>query len=94
MSELALDKWGTSIDDAIKAEFFKIADEEGLNPTQFLKSLLQDFLNKKAPQLNNTTEAALQEAKAIMEGKIKTKSYSSARELFDELDKELEEEEC
>ena len=40
----------------------------------------------RLPRYNRETEAAIQEARDIMSGKLETKSYSSARELFDELD--------
>ena len=36
----------------------------------------------------------MQEARAIMSGQIQTKKYTSARELFDELDAEEGGEEC
>ena len=42
----------------------------------------------RLPRYNRETEAAMQEAKDIMSGKVSAKSYSSARELFDELDAE------
>jgi len=42
----------------------------------------------KQPGFNVETEAAMQEARNITSGKIPTKSYTSARELFDELDRE------
>ena len=42
----------------------------------------------RLPRFNRETEDALQEARDIMSGKIETKSYSSSRELFDELDAE------
>ena len=42
----------------------------------------------RIPRYNSETESAIQEARDIMAGKIETKSYSSARELFDELDAE------
>lgn len=42
----------------------------------------------KIPGYNRETEAAMQEAKEIASGKIKTKSYHSADELFEELDTE------
>ena len=42
----------------------------------------------RIPRFNHETEAAMQEAKDIMSGKVSAKSYSSARELFDELDAE------
>ena len=37
---------------------------------------------------NSETEAAMQEARDIMSGRIQAKSYRSAQELFDELDGE------
>lgn len=42
------------------------------------------------PRYNIETEAALQEARDIISGKIPTRSYGSARELFAELDLEAE----
>ena len=42
----------------------------------------------RLPRYNRETEEAIQEAKDIMSGKISSKTYSSSRELFDELDTE------
>jgi len=42
----------------------------------------------RLPRFNRETEDAIQEARDIMSGKTETKSYSSSRELFDELDTE------
>jgi len=42
----------------------------------------------RLPRFNRETEIAMQEAKDIMSGKVAAKSYSSARELFEELDAE------
>ena len=42
----------------------------------------------RLPRYNRETEEAMQEARDIMSGKVEAKSYSSARELFDELDAE------
>ena len=42
----------------------------------------------RLPRFNRETEKALQEARDILEGKVSAKSYSSARELFEELDEE------
>jgi len=44
----------------------------------------------KQTRYNAETEAAMQEARDIMSGKKKAKSYSSADELFAELDAEYE----
>jgi DNA-damage-inducible protein J len=41
----------------------------------------------KQPHYNAETEAAMQEARDIMSGKIKAKSYASADELFAKLKK-------
>lgn len=42
----------------------------------------------RLPRYNRETEAAMQEARDIASGKVPAKSYSSARELFNELDNE------
>ena len=42
----------------------------------------------RLPRYNSETEAAIQEARDIMLGKKAAKSYSSAQELFSELDGE------
>ena len=44
----------------------------------------------KQPRYNAETEAAMQEAREIISGKRKAKKYSSADELFMELDAEYE----
>jgi DNA-damage-inducible protein J len=46
----------------------------------------------KQPRYNAETEAAMQEARDIMAGKIKTKVYHSVEELNADLDAEYEEE--
>jgi DNA-damage-inducible protein J len=43
----------------------------------------------KQPGYSMETEAALQEARGIMAGRIKTKAYHSARELSEDLDREM-----
>jgi len=42
----------------------------------------------RLPRYNRETEEAMEEARDIMSGKVQAKSYSSAGELFDELDEE------
>ena len=42
----------------------------------------------KQPRFNQETENALREARDIASGKLTTKNYSSAKELFTELDAE------
>ena len=41
---------------------------------------------------NAETEAAMQEVEDIISGKIQAKSYNSAREMLDDLNKEFEDE--
>lgn len=50
------------------------------------------FFNFKrdAMKFNEETEAAFAEARAIMRGEIKTRKYDSVRELFDELNAEMD----
>lgn len=54
----------------------------------FEKSLLDGGIpfDVRLPRYNRETEEAMQETRDILSGKIETKSYHSARELFDELD--------
>ena len=54
----------------------------------FEKSLLVGGLpfSVRMPRYNRETEDAMQEARDIMAGRVSAKSYSSAGELFDELD--------
>lgn len=40
------------------------------------------------PRYNTETEVAIQEARDIASGKVSTKGYASAKELFEELDAE------
>ncbi len=56
----------------------------------FENSLLVGGLpfNVRLPRYNRETEMAIQEARNILSGKVNAKSYSSAKELFDELDAE------
>jgi DNA-damage-inducible protein J len=42
----------------------------------------------KQPRFNTVTETAMQEARDIASGKVQAKSYSSARELTEDLDSE------
>ena len=56
----------------------------------FENSLLVGGLpfNVRLPKYNRDTEAAIQEARDILSGKVAAKSYSAVQELFDELDAE------
>lgn len=56
----------------------------------FEKSLMVGGIpfDVRMPKYNKETEAAIQEAKDIISGKVEAKRYSSAKELFEELDKD------
>ncbi|MBR3494490.1 MAG: type II toxin-antitoxin system RelB/DinJ family antitoxin [Clostridia bacterium] len=56
----------------------------------FESSLLAGGLpfSVRLPRYNRQTEAAMQEAREILDGKVPAKSYGSARELFRELEDE------
>ena len=56
------------------------------------KSVMEGCLpfEMKQPRYNAETEAAMKEARDIMNGDISTKSYSAASELFAELNSEMD----
>lgn len=56
----------------------------------FEKSLMEGGIpfDVRMPRYNKETEEAIQEARDIMSGKVSAKPYSSAKELFAELDEE------
>lgn len=66
-------------------------------PPLFLKTLykMKNRKHNKPSQgenakFNKITEAAMDEARNILEGKIPAKQYFSAKELLDELDEEMD----
>ncbi|MBQ6152073.1 MAG: type II toxin-antitoxin system RelB/DinJ family antitoxin [Mogibacterium sp.] len=77
-AEALFGSFGLSLSDAINV-FLNMSIAEGGFPFEI-----------KQPRYNKETEAAIQEARDIMSGKIKVRTYSSAKELFDELDAEDE----
>ncbi len=76
-----------------RAELERIYKAEGLTLTGAVQ-LFFDYTRElgKMPfdAANLETEAAVQEAREIMSGEKRVKNYKSARELFDELDAEIE----
>ena len=70
--------FGMSISEAITIFLYKSIMEGGLP------------FDVKQPRFNKETEAAMQEARSIMKGELPAKRYSSAKELFAELDAEVE----
>lgn len=70
--------FGITITDAVNIFLYKSVMEGGLP------------FEMKQPRYNAETEAAIREAHSIMSGTTEAKTYSSAQELFDELDSETE----
>lgn len=77
-AEAVYSRFGLSLSDAINV-FLNMSIMEGGFP-----------FTVKQPRYNQETEAAMLEAKDIMSGKQDARRYSSAKELFDELDAEAE----
>lgn len=75
-AEKLFSSFGITVSDAINI-FLKKSIMEGGLPFEM-----------KNPHYNAVTEAAMNEAKDIMTGRIITKDYTSAHELFSELDRE------
>lgn len=75
-AEKLFSSFGITITDAINIFLHKSIMEGGLP------------FEMKQPRYNAETEAAMNEARAIMGGQAQAKYYSSARALFDELDRE------
>lgn len=83
------------IDPAVKESAENLFASFGITVTDAINIFLHQSLmvgglpfEVKQPKYNAETLAAMQEARDIASGKITAKSYSSAKELFDELDGE------
>lgn len=83
------------IDPEIKSSAEKLFSSFGITVTDAIniflhKSIMEGGLpfEVKQPCYNQETEMAIKEAKAIMSGQVQAKRYSSARQLFEELDAE------
>lgn len=81
-AEQLFSSFGITITDAINI-FLRKAIMEGGLPFEV-----------KQPRFNFQTEAAMKEARQIMVGKEPAKHYKSTKELFDELDGEMDGESC
>lgn len=75
-AELLFNSFGISVTDAINI-FIRTSLMEGGFPFQI-----------KQPRYNHETELAMNEARKIMNGEIKSKSYNSLSEILDEIDME------
>jgi len=83
------------IDPETKAGAEKLFAKFGITITDAINIFLRQSLmvgglpfDMKQPGYNSDTEAAIQEARDIVSEKIPAKSYTSAREMFEELDRE------
>ena len=88
------------MDTELKKQAEELFSELGLSMsaamTVFLKQAVYEHgipfeIRRDVP--NEETLAAMREADDIISGKIKTKSYKNARELFDDLDRDTKAEE-
>ncbi|GHV40073.1 hypothetical protein FACS1894187_20630 [Synergistales bacterium] len=84
------------IDPETKSGAEKLFSQFGITVTDAVNMFLRQSLmvgglpfELKQPRYKTETEAALQEARGIIAGQIKTKAYHSARELSEELDREM-----
>ena len=76
-AEQLFSSFGITITDAISIFLHKSIMERGIP------------FEVKQPRFNAETEAAIEEARGIIAGKIPAKRYGSVRDLFNELDKEI-----
>ncbi|MDE7021504.1 MAG: type II toxin-antitoxin system RelB/DinJ family antitoxin [Lachnospiraceae bacterium] len=81
-AEKLFSSFGITITDAINIFLHKSIMEGGLP------------FEMKQPRYNTETEDAISEARAIINGQISAKHYSSAHALFEELDNEKDDESC
>lgn len=75
-AEKLFSSFGITITDAINIFLRKSIMEGGLP------------FEVKQPHYNEETQAAMKETRAIMDGQLQARRYSSARTLFEELDAE------
>lgn len=83
------------IDPEIKNMAEKLYSSFGITITDAINMFLHQSIlvgglpfDLKQPRYNATTEAAMQEARDIMTGKIQTKGYTSVKEMMEDLDDE------
>jgi DNA-damage-inducible protein J len=83
------------IDPETKTSAEQLFSQFGITVTDAVNMFLRQSLlvgglpfELRQPRYNAETEAAMQEARDIMSGKIQAKTYSSLQEMNDELDTE------
>ena len=87
------------IDPKTKSAAEKLYENFGITITDAVNMFLRQSLNVgglpfelRQPRYNAETEAAMQEARDIMSGKIKVKTYSSFSEYLEDIDLEEDDE--
>ena len=100
MSNTSTSNISIRMDSELKKQADAFFNELGMNlSTAFTIFVKQSLREGKIPfsisleNPNADTIAAMQETQDIIDGKIQSKTYSSAEELFDELDAEIAAEE-
>lgn len=86
MAELTL-----TVDDEIKTQFLEQANIAGLNPSQFLKSLLYKFIGKDNAEEWEPHEPNEETKQALLQGEAdfkagKLKSYTDWREMIKDIE--------
>lgn len=83
------------IDSETKIQAQELFSSLGLDMSTAVNIFIRQALNYggipfsiRQTRYNLETEAAMQEARDIAEGKVSAKTYASSKELFEELDKE------
>jgi len=84
------------IDPETKASAERLYSQFGITMTDAVNMFIHQSLmvgglpfELRNPRYSAETEAAMREARKIMAGKLETKAYRSARELSEELDREM-----
>lgn len=83
------------IEPAVKQKVELTLSQLGLSTTDAINIFLRQVIltgglpfDVRLPQYNAITESSVQEARDIVSGKLTTRPYTSAKELFKELDEE------
>ena len=83
------------VDSNVKAQAQRLFSDLGMDLTTAVNVFLRQSIEQGGipfmigqRRYNQETEQAMKEARDIIDGKVEAKSYTSARELFEELDNE------
>lgn len=83
------------IEPEVKQDAEKLFNSFGISVTDAINIFLRKSIMEggfpftiKQPRYNAETEAAIQEVRDMISGKIKSKTYNSTKELFEALDAE------